>query len=113
MHVGLKAALSFLPVPATSAWPQGVWDKTVFEHGTMSLIVFAPRGQDYQTIHQQDELYIVMKGSGTLLIEDTAFPSVAGDVLFVPAEKPHSFVEFSPDFVTWAIFWGPQGGEKV
>ena len=113
MHVDLKSALSFLPLPATSAWPQGVCDKTVFEYGTMSLIVFAPRGRDYQTTRKQDELYIVMNGSGTLRVEDKAFPSVAGDVLFVPAEKQHTFVEFSPDFVTWAFFWGPQGGEKI
>jgi mannose-6-phosphate isomerase-like protein (cupin superfamily) len=113
MHVDLKSALSLLPLPATTAWPEGVWDKTVFEHGTLSVIVFAPRGRDYQTTHTQDELYIVMKGSGTLLLENIASPFVEGDVLFVPAEKQHRFVEFSADFVTWAIFWGPQGGEKA
>jgi hypothetical protein len=78
MRVDLKSAVSFLALPATTAWREGVWDKTVFEHGTLSLIVFAPHGRDYQTTRKQDELYIVMKGSGTLLIEDTAFPSVEG-----------------------------------
>ncbi len=98
-------------LPATTAWPEGVWDKTVFSHGTMSVLVFTPRGRDYQTTHTQDELYIVMKGSGTLLIEDTPFPFVEGDVLFVPAGKHHRFVDFTPDLITWAIFWGPPGGE--
>lgn len=112
MHIDLKHALSLLPLPATTSWPEGVWDKTVLEHGTMSVIVFAPRGRDYQTSHKQDEIYVVIKGSGVLAIEDTRHPFVAGDVLFVPAEKQHRFVEFSRDFVTWAIFWGPPGGER-
>ena len=112
MHFDLKSALSPLPLPATATWPEGVWDKTVFEHGTMSLLVFTPRGNDYQTSHTQDELYIVMKGSGTLMIEDIPYPFVEGAVLFVPAEKRHRFVEFSQDLITWAIFWGPAGGEK-
>ena len=113
MRIDLKSALSHLPLPATAAWPEGVWDKTVFEHGTMSVLVFTPRGHDYQTSHRQDELYIIMKGSGTLLIEETPFPFVEGDALFVPAEKHHRFVEFSPDLITWAIFWGPPGGEST
>ncbi len=53
-----------------------------------------------------------MKGSGTLMIEDIPYPFVEGAVLFVPAEKRHRFVEFSQDLITWAIFWGPAGGEK-
>jgi mannose-6-phosphate isomerase-like protein (cupin superfamily) len=79
----------------------------------MSVIVFAPRGEDYQTTHKQDELYIVMKGSGTLTIEDMPYPFVEGDVLFVHAEKQHRFVDFSQDLVTWAVFWGPPGSEKA
>jgi mannose-6-phosphate isomerase-like protein (cupin superfamily) len=112
MHIDLKSALSYLPLPATTSWPEGVWDKTVFSHGTMSVIVFTPRGRDYQTSHDQDELYIVMKGSGILMIEDTPCPFTEGDVLFVPATKQHGFAEFSQDLITWAIFWGPTGGEK-
>jgi mannose-6-phosphate isomerase-like protein (cupin superfamily) len=111
VRIDLKSALSSLPLPATTAWPEGVWDNTVFSHGTMSVLVFTPRGRDYQTSHTQDELYIIMKGSGTLLIEDTPFPFVEGDVLFVPACKHHRFVDFAPDLTAWAIFWGPPGGE--
>jgi mannose-6-phosphate isomerase-like protein (cupin superfamily) len=76
----------------------------------MSVIIFTPRGRDYQTTHRQDELYIVMKGSGTLVIEDARFRFIG--VLFVPVEKQHRFVDFSEDLITWAIFWGPPGGEE-
>jgi mannose-6-phosphate isomerase-like protein (cupin superfamily) len=84
----------------------------MFQHGTMSVIVFTPRGRDYQTKHAQDELYVVMKGSGTLMIADTPYPFAEGAVLFVPAETQHRFVSFTDDLVTWAIFWGPEGGES-
>ncbi len=80
-------------------------------HGSMSLIVFAPVGEDYQTTHAQDELYIVHRGRGVLLVEEDRFPFVAGDALFVKANALHRFVEFSEDFVMWAVFWGPEGGE--
>jgi mannose-6-phosphate isomerase-like protein (cupin superfamily) len=113
MVIDLRNALSHLPLPATPAWPEGVWDKTLFEHGTMSVIVFAPRGRDYQTKHSQDELYIVVKGSGTLMIADTPYTFCEGDVLFVPAEKQHRFVDFTDDLTTWAVFWGPKGGESI
>ena len=111
MVIDLKTALSHLPLPATPAWPEGVWDKTVFEHGTMPVIVFTPRGHDYQTIHSQDKLYIVVRGSGTLMIADLPHPFGEGDVLFVSAETEHRFVDFTEDLITWAIFWGPFGGE--
>ena len=35
----------------------------------------------------------------------------AGDVLFVRAGAEHRFYDFTPDFETWVIFWGPKGGE--
>jgi mannose-6-phosphate isomerase-like protein (cupin superfamily) len=105
MVIDLKTALSHLPLPATPTWPEGVWDKTMLEHGTMSVIVFAPRGRDYQTKHAQDELYIVVKGSGTLMIADKPHAFGEGDVLFVPAEVQHRFVDFTDDLTTWAIFW--------
>jgi mannose-6-phosphate isomerase-like protein (cupin superfamily) len=113
MVIDLKTALSQLPLPATPTWPEGVWDKTVFLHGTMSVIIFTPRCHDYQTKHSQDELYIVIKGSGTLMIEGTPHMFCEGDVLFVPAEKQHRFVDFTDDLITWAIFWGPKGGESA
>jgi uncharacterized protein YjlB len=33
-------------------------------------------------------------------------------VLFVPAGTTHRFEDFSADFATWVVFWGPQGGER-
>ncbi|MES2392458.1 MAG: cupin domain-containing protein [Acidobacteriota bacterium] len=113
MRVTLDEAMKRLPLPATERWPEGVWDVEAMARGTMSVILFAPRGKDYQTSHGQDELYIVMSGSGVLQVEDERIAFGVGDVLFVAAGKFHRFVEFTEDLVTWAVFWGPEGGEEA
>ena len=80
-------------------------------HGTMRVGVYAPRGEDLQTPHDQDELYIVVDGAGTLVRGDERIEFKPGDALFVPAGMPHHFERFGDDFVTWVVFWGPRGGE--
>lgn len=89
----------------------------LLKHGTMSLRYYAPRGTDPQTPHSQDEIYVVASGLGYILSgpsEDTLErkPFHAGDAIFVPAGYVHRFVDFTNDFGTWVIFWGPEGGER-
>jgi hypothetical protein len=31
--------------------------------------------------------------------------------LFVAADQPHRFEDFSEDFAAWVFFYGPDGGE--
>jgi mannose-6-phosphate isomerase-like protein (cupin superfamily) len=64
-----------------------------------------------QTPHSQDELYIVLAGSGTFFKNGETRPFRAGDVIFVEAGAEHRFQNFSEDFETWVVFWGPEGGE--
>jgi mannose-6-phosphate isomerase-like protein (cupin superfamily) len=80
-------------------------------HGTMSLEYYLPSREDRQQPHDQDELYIVQKGSSTFELEDTVMELEAGDAVFVPAGARHRFRSFSAGFATWAIFWGRKGGE--
>jgi mannose-6-phosphate isomerase-like protein (cupin superfamily) len=112
MRIPLNETQARLPLPASATWPAGVWDIQAFAHGSMSVILFAPRGTDHQSSHEQDELYIVLKGNGVLVIDDSRHSFAAGDALFVPANTDHRFVEFTNDLVTWAVFWGPKGGES-
>jgi mannose-6-phosphate isomerase-like protein (cupin superfamily) len=70
------------------------------------------RETDEQTPHTRDELYVVAQGSGTFVNGDRRHPFTSGDVLFVPAGAPHRFEDFSDDFGTWVIFYGPEGGER-
>lgn len=79
--------------------------------GSMTLRYYAPKGEDRQTPHDQDELYIVARGRGSFLREDRRVDFGAGDVLFAAAGEEHRFLDFSDDFATWVVFYGPEGGE--
>lgn len=103
----LAQALALLP-------PEAVTGRRYAEpltHGTMRLGLYAPRQFDPQQPHEQDELYVVMRGTGTFLHGDDRTPFQPGDVLFVAAGVTHRFEDFSDDFVVWVVFWGPKGGE--
>ena len=82
------------------------------EHGTMELGYYRPDDIDRQEPHEQDEIYIVHAGSGVFQKGDEHIDFGPGDALFVPAGVEHRFIEFSEDFGTWVVFWGPPGGEK-
>ena len=97
--------------PASVDWPEGEPFIDAMRRGTMSLEVFAPRGADHQTPHEQDELYIVATGTARFDHAGAVASVAAGDALFVPAGEPHHFLDMSEDFVTWVVFWGPKGGE--
>jgi mannose-6-phosphate isomerase-like protein (cupin superfamily) len=112
-QVSVQEALAKLPLPATEKWKHGVFDVEVMQHGTMSTILYAPQVEDFQTQHEQDELYFVVSGTSELVRDGERLRVSAGDALFVPARMPHRFEHFSKDFVTWAVFWGPAGGEKA
>lgn len=86
---------------------------TLFQRGSLSVELYAPQGEDLQTPHAQDELYVVLSGSGEFLNGDERHPFRPGDVLFVPAGVEHRFLNFTDDFQTWVIFYGPEGGEGL
>jgi mannose-6-phosphate isomerase-like protein (cupin superfamily) len=77
----------------------------------MSLGFYAPVHSDPQKPHKRDEIYIVHSGTSTLVKDDARISLAAGDAVFVPAGSVHRFENFSADFSTWVVFWGPKGGE--
>ncbi len=85
----------------------------LFSHGTMTLKLYAPRGRDPQQAHEQDELYVVARGSGTFLNGDDRHLFGPGDAMFVPAGTDHRFDDFSDDLAIWVVFYGPPGGESA
>lgn len=107
-----KDLLAKLPGPITEDWPQGERFALAFRHGTMSVEFYAPRGDDPQTPHDQDEVYIIHSGSGEFVEGGKRTPCRAGDALFVAAGVQHRFEHFTANFSTWVVFWGPKGGEK-
>lgn len=84
----------------------------MMKHGSMTVEYFAPQESDTQTPHKQDELYIIIKGHATFYCDGERMPCKKTDLLFVPAGMEHRFENFSDDFATWVIFYGPDGGEN-
>jgi len=85
---------------------------TLFRHGSLQVEIFAPRGRDTQRPHTRDEVYVVVRGSGTYVNGPQRFAFRAGDLLFAAAGEPHRFEAFSEDFFTWVLFFGAEGGER-
>ena len=83
-----------------------------FRHGAMLAEIYAPRKYDPQTPHEQDEIYIISRGAGIFSKGGERRRFKAGDIIFVEAGAAHRFEEFTDDFESWVIFWGPPGGEK-
>ena len=109
-------ALLRLPGAPTLQYPEGAPSVAMLQHGSMQLKVFTPAtnadGRDRQLPHEQDELYLVHSGSADITIGGEVFAARAGDAFFVAAGAVHRFEHFTPDFVTWVVFYGPTGGEK-
>ena len=84
----------------------------LLSHGTMKVEYYAPVGRDVQTPHTQDELYVIVRGNGWFVNGERRHEFAVGDVLFIPAGIEHRFEDFSDDFATWVIFYGPEGGER-
>ncbi len=116
MKISMLEALERLPAAPTALYPEGAPSVAVFEHGSMQLKLFTPSTnvdrRDRQQPHQQDELYLVQRGRAQMVIDGATFAAGAGDAFFVAAGAPHRFDDFTPDFATWVVFYGPHGGEK-
>ena len=103
--ITLGEALNRLP------GPQGERSVSLFEHGSLVVKLYAPRGHDPQTPHSRDEIYAVARGSGEFVCAGTRQNFGPNDVLFAAAGVEHRFENFSDDFAVWVMFYGPEGGE--
>lgn len=93
--------------------PGGERSVALFEHGTLRIRMYAPRGTDPQTPHRQDELYVIARGSGVFFDGVERRPCGTGDLIFAAAGTTHRFEDFTGDFAAWVIFYGPDGGEPA
>jgi mannose-6-phosphate isomerase-like protein (cupin superfamily) len=90
---------------------QGRLSSLMLTHGSLEVRFYAPKGTDPQVPHTRDELYVVASGTGTFVRGEERVPFGPGDALFVAAQVAHRFENFSDDFATWVMFYGPEGGE--
>jgi mannose-6-phosphate isomerase-like protein (cupin superfamily) len=104
-HASVQAA-------ARAPLPPGRRSSELLRHGSLEVRYYAPKGPDPQGPHTRDEVYIVASGRGTFVRGDQRVTFEPGTMLFVPARTEHRFEEFSEDFATWVLFYGPEGGER-
>jgi mannose-6-phosphate isomerase-like protein (cupin superfamily) len=112
MKATLRELLSHIPGAPSEQWPEGERYALAFSHGSMSVGYYAPIDADPQKPHKRDEIYIIHAGAGEIIIAGQRSQFAAGDVFFVASGVEHHFENFSPDFATWVVFWGPHGGEQ-
>ena len=91
--------------------PQNEDVVALFEHGSLVVKLYAPRGRDTQSPHSRDEVYVVARGTGEFVCGDTRQSFEPNDVLFVAAGVEHRFENFTEDSAVWVFFYGPEGGE--
>lgn len=104
-QLGLAAALERVEAAG------GERSVLLFEHGTLEVKLYAPRGHDPQTPHERDEIYVVARGRGEFWDGEKRRPFEPGTLLFAAAWRPHRFERFTDDFAVWVMYYGPRGGE--
>jgi mannose-6-phosphate isomerase-like protein (cupin superfamily) len=82
--------VEFLRVPAMSAG--------VYELGAGA--------EDHQQPHTEDELYYVVSGKATLLVDENDVPVEAGSLVYVPARVVHRFHTIT-EALTVLVFVAP------
>lgn len=102
-----------LPLPATSKWKLGVPFVVAMTKGSMVTEYCALRDTDYQTTHDQDELYFILNGHAVFESEHGDQPIQRGAAILVHAGEAHRFKDMSKDFAAWVVFWGPSGGDFI
>ncbi|MGB2016676.1 MAG: cupin domain-containing protein [Candidatus Puniceispirillum sp.] len=110
-HVSLSRARTMLAETIIGETSQKY--ASIFEHGTLKIELYEPKKTDLQTPHRQDEVYIILDGTGIFEMADERVPFAPGDFLFVAAGVPHRFTQFGDSMTTWVIFYGPDGGEAA
>ena len=91
--------------------PNGERFATVFQHGGLSVEIYAPRGTDPQKPHTRDEVYFVAAGTGDYVCGDTRQSFGPTDLLFAAAGVVHRFEDFFVFLTVWVLFYGQEGGE--
>lgn len=61
-------------------------------------------GEDTQSPHDADEVYYVIEGRATAVVEDDRFEVGPGSVLYVAKDREHRFVDITEDLSILVFF---------
>ena len=91
--------------------PTGEHAVTALQRGSLDVALSIPKRPTRQSPHEQDEIYVVIRGRGVLYHDGKRESFEPGDLLFVAAGIEHQFEDIAEDFAVWRIFYGSRGGE--
>jgi len=91
--------------------PAGEHAASLLERGTLQVKLSQPVRPNVQSPHEQDEVYVIVRGRGVLFHDGKRDAFEAGDLMFVAAGTEHRFEDFTEDLSVWVVFYGPRGGE--
>ena len=92
--------------------PGGQHAVGLMKRGTLDVALSCPTPPNQQNPHEQDEVYVIVRGRGVLFHDGKRDPFEAGDLMFVAAGVEHRFEDFTADIAVWRLFYGPPGGES-
>jgi mannose-6-phosphate isomerase-like protein (cupin superfamily) len=70
-------------------------------------------GLDDQTLHTEDEIYVVQAGRATLVTPSGTAAVGPGSVVFVPAGEAHRFTDITEDLALVVVFAPPYGSRAA
>jgi mannose-6-phosphate isomerase-like protein (cupin superfamily) len=74
---------------------------------SVGLFVLPVGGEDRQTPHMADEVYVVLQGRGRLRVVDEEIEVKPGSVISVDHGEEHQFIEISEDLQMLVVFAPP------
>ena len=77
------------------------------------VLRLAAGAEDTQSTHDEDEVYVVLKGRAELVVDGEEMALCEGSIVYVPADVPHEFVRIEEDLSLLVFFGsgGPSGAE--
>ena len=87
-RMGEQPWLEFLRVPSMSA----------------GLYRLPKGGEDQQTPHREDEVYVILEGRATLEVDGERVAVGPDSVAFVEAHADHRFVDIEKDLLALVVF---------
>jgi mannose-6-phosphate isomerase-like protein (cupin superfamily) len=95
--------------------PDGAHSVSLFRRGMLDVKLAGARPVPTTALtpHDQDEIYLIVRGRGVLFHDGRRDSFEAGDLLFVAAGTEHRFEDYTADLSVWVVFFGPPGGEAA
>lgn len=98
-------AFDMADLEARRAEEGGPWLEFLRVPDLFAGVYHLPAGaEDGQSPHEADEVYYVVRGRGTLLVEDDRVPAGPGSVLYVAKHAEHRFVDITEDLTVLVFF---------